>query len=154
MSQKTQTLTDSLARVTRAAAVTVPRTARLKDALDLMRSRKAPCLMVCDGPRLVGIFTERDYLMKVAGKAKGEQSIETFMTPKPLTGRLEDSMGGAIELMQGKSLRHLPIVNGEGVPESVVTVGAVIRHLATDFPVAVVNRPPEPSARASEADGA
>jgi CBS domain-containing protein len=154
MSQKTQALTDSLARVTRAAAVSVPRTTRLKDALELMRSRKAPCLMVCDGKRLVGIFTERDYLMKAAGKSRGDQPIEELMTPKPATARLTDALGGAVEVMQAKGLRHLPIVDDEGVPESVVTVGAVIRHLATDFPAAVVNRPPEPHARAAEPDGA
>jgi CBS domain-containing protein len=154
MSQKTQVLTEPLSRVTRTAAICVPRTATIRDALSLMKQRKAPCLMVCDGTRLVGIFTERDFLLKVAGRAKGEEPIERFMTAAPLTARLEDPLGRAVEVMEGKGLRHLPIVGDDGAPASVVTVGAVIRHLASDFPAAVVNRPPEPHARAAEADGA
>ena len=154
MSVKTRALSEKLSRVARAAPISAAKTATVKQALALMREHKTHCLMICEGGRLAGIFTERDALMKVEGRARGDEPVSAYMTANPITARLDDTVGSVVEVMEAKGLRQLPIVDKDGAPASVVTVGAIIRYLAENFPAAVVNRPPQPHAKAAEADGA
>ena len=154
MSLKTKVLSAKLAHVTRFDPLIVQDTVTLKEALARMRERQKPVLMICKGKKLVGIFTERDYLMKAAGRAKPGDSIKDYMTPKPVTGRMGRTLGEVIETMNGKGMRNLPIVDASGAPVSVVTVMSAIQYLADHFPAAVVNRPPQPQVVSAEADGA
>lgn len=154
MSFKTKALNEKLGHVDRYEPAAVEETATVKEALHLMRRRQKPALMVCRKGQLVGIFTERDYLMKAAGAAKAGEPISKYMTPKPVTGGLDQTLGEAIEIMDAKHLRTLPIIDADGVPASVVTVLTVIRYLADHFPAAVVNRPPQPHLHAVDVDGA
>jgi MFS transporter, MHS family, proline/betaine transporter len=153
MSVKTKALREKLSHVTRTKPVTVPETASVREVLALMREKQAHCVMVCKGPALSGIFTERDYLMKVLGRAKGAEPIRDFMTPKPLIATLDQTLGEAIEAMNAKGLRNLPLVDEQGAPASLLTVNAIIRYLADHFPAQVVNRPPAPMV-SNEQDGA
>lgn len=154
MSVKTKALGEKLAHVVRYEPAVVQETTPLKDALALMRSKEKPALMICRGKRLVGIFTERDYLMKIAGLVKLEEPVGKYMSPDPVTVRLENTLGEAIEAMHARRLRTLPILDEHGAPASVITVLTVIQYLADHFPAAVVNRPPQPHVVSNESDGA
>ncbi len=154
MSLKTKALSEKLAHVARENAVAVAEDVPVGIALNLMRERDADCLSVCRAGKLVGVFTERDYLMKVAGKASSDEPISKYMTPDPIMGRLDETVGEAVEVMNERHLRHLPLVDEKGAPASVVTVDDVIRWLADQYPAAVVNRPPDPRTEGEESDGA
>lgn len=154
MSAKTKALSEKLKHIVRYEPACVQETATVKEAVALMRQRQKPALMICRGKKLVGIFTERDYLMRVAGLAKPSDPIKKYMTPEPVVGHLEQTLGEVIEVMNEKRLRSLPLVDQHGAPASVVTVLTVIQYLADLFPAAVVNRPPTPHKRAEEMDGA
>ncbi len=154
MSVKTKALSEKLLRVVRDQPVCVEESATVREALTLMRERQTSCLMVCRGRRLVGIFTERDFLMKAAGRAKPRDPIRSYMTPSPDIARLEQTVGEAIEVMNEKGFRNLPLVDEGGSPASLVTVNGIIRYLADHFPAAVVNRPPQPHLISEEMDGA
>ena len=73
-------------------------------------------IVVCDGPRLVGIFTERDVL-KLAGQERvlATLPLREAMTPKPLTVTAEDGILDAARLMGERGIRHLPVVEGENL---------------------------------------
>lgn len=154
MSVKTKALSEKLAHIVRYEPAIAQEGTPVKDALALMRSRQKPALMICKGKKLVGIFTERDYLMKLLGAAKSSEPISKYMTPDPISGRLEQTLGEVIEVMDSKHLRTLPIVDENGAVASVVTVLTVIQYLADHFPAAVVNRPPQPHVVSEDADGA
>jgi len=154
MSVKTKALSEKLAHVVRYEPAIVQESTPVKDALARMRQKQKPALMVCKGKKLVGIFTERDYLMKVLGAAKSADPIGKYMTPTPVTGRLDETLGEVIEVMDEKHLRTLPLVDETGAVASVVTVLTVIQYLADHFPAAVVNRPPQPHVVSEEVDGA
>lgn len=144
MSQKTKALAEILSRMSRVKVITVQATDGLGQVLALMRQKQVHCVMVCSGAKLAGVFTERDYLMKVLGKGKPEDPIKNFMTPDPLIATLDETVGEAIEVMSEKGVRNLPLVDKDGAPASLVTVNTVIRYLADHFPAEVVNRPPQP----------
>ena len=154
MSSKTKALNEKLAHVARAKPVTVQEDCGLGEGLALMRLRQIPCLLVCKGTKLSGVFTERDFLMKAAGKADAAAAISGFMTAPPIIVSEEATVGQAIELMNEKGLRNLPLVGASGEPVSLVTVNSLIRYLAEHFPASVVNLPPRPQMAAEETDGA
>ena len=154
MSFKTKALSEKLAHIVRYEPAAVQESAPIKEALALMRQKQKPALMVCKGKKLVGIFTERDYLIKAVGRCRSTDPIRNFMTPGPITGHLEESLGEVVETMNAKGLRTLPLVDEAGGPTSVVTVLTVIQYLADHFPAAVVNRPPQPHITSDQADGA
>lgn len=66
--------------------------------------------------RVVGIFSERDLLKRVAAQDKriDDVIIEDVMTPNPKTVKLNDSVSGAIESMVKGGYRHLPVVDEDG----------------------------------------
>jgi len=68
----------------------------------------------CEGPRLVGIFTERDVL-RAAGEGSGflELTVGTMMTPRPLTISPDDDLLDAARLMGERRIRHLPVTQGD-----------------------------------------
>src|SRR6185503_20106064 len=65
-----------------ATPISVPADTSLHDVIQLMITRKIGCVLITDGPDLVGIFTERDVLMSVAGREQelGSESVREWMT--------------------------------------------------------------------------
>jgi CBS domain-containing protein len=69
---------------------------------------------VCDGARLVGIFTERDVL-RLAGEAVDLRTttVAEVMTPSPVTVSPDVDPLEAARLMVERRIRHLPVVEGD-----------------------------------------
>jgi len=87
----------------------------VQEAITRMLEEGIGAVAVCDGTRLVGIFTERDVL-RIAGEGPARfdaLTIETVMTPRPLTISPEDDILEAAALMAAKRIRHLPVCQGE-----------------------------------------
>ena len=85
-----------------------------------------------DGPELVGVFTERDVLMNIAGREKelANDPIREWMTPNPESVEEDDSVAFAIHKMDIGGYRHLPVMKA-GRPTGIISVRDLVRHLAT-----------------------
>jgi CBS domain-containing protein len=94
--------------------VTVAPKASVQEAIARMLEEGIGSVAVCDGTRLVGIFTERDVL-RCAGEGSlfGEVAVEDVMTRRPITVAADDDVIGAAQLMAAKRIRHLPVCEGE-----------------------------------------
>ncbi len=94
--------------------VSVEPQATVQEAIARMLEEGIGAVAVCDGPHLVGIFTERDVL-RVAGEGSlfGEITIDTVMTRRPVTCAPDDDLLGAAQLMADKRIRHLPVCQGD-----------------------------------------
>jgi CBS domain-containing protein len=103
--------------------------ASVDEALVLMRAEAVDCLLVTDAGSLVGIFTDRDAILKVAGRPTANRTIGEVMTQDPVILRSGDPVAVAIHKMAVGGFRHVPIVRG-GVPVGVVSARDVFRHLA------------------------
>ena len=68
-------------------------------------------VVVDDDEKLIGIITERDMTLRVVSKALDpkETKIADIMTKNPDTLSPDDSAGDALELMQSRHYRHLPV---------------------------------------------
>ncbi len=78
---------------------------------------------------LIGIFSERDLLKKIAGihVLYADMPVRSFMT-KPVTLAPTASLALALHKMDGGGYRHVPIV-ADGKPVAVVSVHNMLRHI-------------------------
>jgi CBS domain-containing protein len=92
--------------------------ASVADAALLMRRGKVGAILVVDGERLAGIFTERDALFRViaAGRDPHRTRLVDVMTPDPQTVTPDETFGYALLLMYERGFRHVPVVdNGRAI---------------------------------------
>jgi signal-transduction protein with cAMP-binding, CBS, and nucleotidyltransferase domain len=106
----------------------IPPTTPVAEAIREMHAQNTDCLLVTDHGMLIGIFTDRDAVVKVAGKVVDAFDVRDFMTPDPVVLRPEDTIAVAIHKMAIGEFRHIPVVDG-GRPIGVVSAADVFRHL-------------------------
>jgi CBS domain-containing protein len=99
------------------------------EAVRQMHDNGTDCVLVVDEGRLVGIFTDRDAVLKVAGRPLESRPIVELMTHDPVVLRHDDTIAVAINKMAVGGFRHIPIVE-DGRPTGVVTARDVFHHLA------------------------
>ena len=87
------------------------------DALKLLADYSVGALMVMEGGKLVGIFSERDYTRKVAlqGRSSKETTVAEIMTSHVLVVSPHTRTRACMALMSEKKIRHLPVVDGDTV---------------------------------------
>jgi CBS domain-containing protein len=100
------------------------------DALKLMADKNIGALMVIDGERLAGIFSERDYARKVTlkGKSSRELTVAEIMTTDVISVRPEQTIVDCMELMTEKRIRHLPVIDA-GRTVGVISIGDVVKSI-------------------------
>lgn len=117
----------------RFGALSVAPGSSVYDALKLMADRDVGALVVLDGDKLVGIFSERDYARKVIlfGKSSRETEVREIMTDKVLCVRPDATMKECMTLMTDKRVRHLPVLEGKKVV-GVVSIGDAVKETIED----------------------
>lgn len=100
-----------------------------------MRDKGTHCALVVEGGVLVGIFTERDFLNRIAAEKRDPAAVPVreVMTAKPEALRPHDNVSYAIHQMAVRKFRNVPVVDGEGRPTSVLDVRLVMMHLLKVF---------------------
>jgi len=100
----------------------------VSEAVGKMNSANIGAVLVMDGPQLVGIFTERDVLVRVVGGGRepGTTKVSEVMTAAVRTVELATPLEEALRLMSEKRHRHLPVRDG-GRVHGMVSMGDVTR---------------------------
>ncbi len=100
------------------------------DALTLMATHDIGSLVVLDGERLAGIFSERDYARQVVllGKSSKETRVRDIMTHKVLCVRPDQTVNECMALMTEKRVRHLPVLEHKKVI-GVISIGDVVKEV-------------------------
>jgi CBS domain-containing protein len=110
------------------APVVVDGEADVDEAIRRMHADGIDCVLVAEDGRLVGIFTDRDAVLKVAGLPPERRTIGDLMTRDPVVLRHDETIAVAINKMAVGGFRHIPIVE-DGRPTGVITARDVFRHL-------------------------
>jgi len=114
-------------------------------AVNSMNERHIGSVLVQRDGKLVGIFTERDVLTRVAFRdGNRDLKVESVMTRNPETLEAGETIAFALNKMSVGGFRHIPIVDGDGKPTGVVSVRNIVDFLAELFPEDVINLPPNP----------
>ena len=109
--------------------VTVSPDDTVQVAIARMLEENVGSVAVCEGERLVGIFTERDVL-RLAGEGPDFAAIRVgdVMTRQLVTLAPDDDILGAARLMGERKIRHLPVLEGENLL-GMVGIREVVRAL-------------------------
>jgi CBS domain-containing protein len=146
---------ERLSRLPVSRPTCVPLGTSLRDTVRIMREDGVGCVLICDGDRLVGIFTERDVLNKVFGARVNESDpVDRYMTRDPMTLRPSDTLGEAVRLMTERGYRHIPLVDGRGRNAGMIAARDIVYYVAEHFPAEVVNLPPRLHQRFTTPEGA
>ena len=102
----------SIMELEREHFLTAPPHTTVSDAARLMATRNAGAVLVVQGERLVGIFTERDVVFRVIARDLDPAAtpLEAVMTPSPRTLEPNRTYGHALLLMQENGFRRVPVV--------------------------------------------
>jgi CBS domain-containing protein len=98
--------------VAKQAPVTAPKSVTVLEAARTMQQHNVGALLVVDGTRLVGIFTERDALFRVLAEGRNPQTtrLADVMTSQPQTIHPDEPFLHALRVMHKGRFRHLPVV--------------------------------------------
>jgi CBS domain-containing protein len=111
-----------------------PETLTVMEAARRMQAGNVGALMIVDGRRLVGIFTERDALFRViaAGLDPRDTKVSAVMTRDPLAINPDKTFGYALHLMYENGFRHVPVVL-DGFPVGMVSARDALSSEVADF---------------------
>ena len=105
----------------------------IADAIARMNQRRIGSVVVMDGERMVGIFTERDVLTRVVpqGLDSRRTPVGEVMTRQPVTIVPTCTMQEAMVVMTNQRKRHLPVLMGDKVV-GMISIGDVTRWMVRD----------------------
>lgn len=108
----------------------VPPNTSVIDTLHLLAEKNIGAVVVLDGDKLVGIFSERDYARKgiIQGRKAKSTPISEVMTPKVFTVKPDTSIQECMGLLGQKRIRHLPVLENERVI-GVVSIGDIVSSI-------------------------
>lgn len=111
-----------------ATVITVAPDCTVYDAISIMAGKDISALLVTEGERLVGIFTERDYARKVIlqGRSSRDTPIGDLMTQNLLTISPNQTVDDVMAIMTNNRIRHLPVVE-KGKLIGIVTIGDAVK---------------------------
>jgi CBS domain-containing protein len=102
-------------------------------ALTVMAEKNIVALVVREGDRVVGIFSERDYARQVVlkGKASKDTPIRDVMTSRVVFVRPKQNLEECMALMTDKHIRHLPVLE-EANLVGIVSIGDVVKAVISE----------------------
>lgn len=138
-------------------AITLERSATVRDAVEAMQKARVSCVLVVDQGRLAGSFTERDVVTKVLAQEIDVDHVQMqeVMDHNPDSLGMEDELVYALHQMSLGEYRPLPVVDDQQRPIALVSMQAILEYLLAIFPQEGFNFPPSPGHRIALArDGA
>jgi CBS domain-containing protein len=117
----------------RGVVISVTPSTTVFEALQRMADHNIGALLVMNGDRLAGIFSERDYARKVAlrGLTSKDTTVGELMTGKVITVGPAWTADQCMALMTEHHIRHLPVVEGDRVL-GVISIGDAVKAVVDE----------------------
>jgi CBS domain-containing protein len=120
------------------AVLTIHSGASVLEAIGLMSEANVGAIIIQDGEEPEGIFTERDYLRKIAlkGRSSSNTPLRDVMSFPLITATTADSPESAMETMTECRCRHL-VVTERGRMVGLISLGDLVKHMLEEKEVEV-----------------
>ena len=124
-------LSRSIGLLDPAPPLVLRQTERVEAAIQVLKDNRVGCVVIADeADRVVGIFTERDVLLKLDFKNySGNAFISEFMTANPKAVTMTDSIAYVLQLMSEGGFRHVPIIDHDGMGVGLVSVKDIVDYI-------------------------
>jgi CBS domain-containing protein len=108
----------------------LPSTASVQHALELMRNNRIRSVMVIDDGALAGIVTQGDCAIKVLlpGLSATQTLVSEIMTRSPLTVTMNETLQQCMAIMTTRNFRHLPVLD-KGRVLGMVSIGDIVKDI-------------------------
>ncbi len=101
----------------------------MREAVALLADKRIGAVPVMRGGSVVGIFSERDVIYKLAheGEACLNRPLADVMTAPPITVETTTLINDALALMTKRRIRHLPVIEN-GAMVAFISIGDLVKH--------------------------
>ncbi len=113
-----------------ADVATIGQKASLSDATAQLRDRGVGALVVSDdGRHIDGIVSERDVVRALAahGSSALGRTVGSAMSTEVVTCGADDSVDDLMAAMTERRIRHLPVLDGDGLLAGIISIGDVVK---------------------------
>jgi len=104
---------------------TIAASATVLEATQLMNDQKIGALVVMDGRKVAGMFTERDVLRRVIAEERSPRQVRVgdVMTREIVCCGPDTDLDDASAIMRDRRIRHLPICDDDGQLHGLISIG-------------------------------
>ncbi|RDI75312.1 CBS domain-containing protein [Gaiella occulta] len=101
------------------------------EAVKAMVEANVGALLVTEGDTIAGIFTERDYLRRIAveGRRSRDTLVREVMTSPVVCVKPETSVDESMAIMSDRRIRHAPVVDG-GTLVGMISIGDLVKFIS------------------------
>jgi CBS domain-containing protein len=126
-----------LLRIARTPLVTVRPDATVMEAVRMMVEERIGAVAVSDGSQLLGIFSERDLMRRVVSAQKDPENtpVRDVMTSPVETIDRDSTADDALKVMLEKHIRHLPIIDRNGLLAGMISMRSLLHEKVEDLTV-------------------
>ena len=105
--------------------------ARVKDVLDTLVKNVIGCVFVVENNEIVGVFTERDALMRLSTNIDefADLPVSDVMTVPVKSLQADVKIAFAVRMMDQGGYRHVPVLTSDGSFEGVISARDILRYL-------------------------
>jgi CBS domain-containing protein len=121
---------ETVAAIQSSPVVKVSPDTSVRQAIEALADLRVSCLLVEDAGKLVGVFSDRDVLERVALEYEQVQDhpVRELMTANPVVVYESDSAAAALSIMAVSGFRHVPVTKVDGT-----IVGIISPQRVTEF---------------------
>lgn len=103
------------------------------EVLNLLVAHRIGCVLVVEGDKLTGIFSERDALLRLGADAASlaDSPVAEFMTPNPEALEIDAKIVFALHKMDVGHYRHVPVLE-KGRVRGIISVRDILRYITQD----------------------
>lgn len=104
----------------------------IQKIVKIFQEKKKNCVLVYKKKKLVGILSNRDILWRVTGKFQdlSKVKVDDVMTRNPEWVKPSDPISFVVNKMSMGGFRHVPVLNEDGTPLSIILIKDVLAYLA------------------------
>lgn len=115
------------------SVLTTTSQASVLDAIGTMSEANVGAIVIQDGDQPAGIFTERDYLRKIAleGRSSSDTSVSEVMSAPLITVTPSEATQTAMEMMTERRCRHLVVMDSDKMV-GIVSLGDLVKHMLVE----------------------
>ena len=110
------------------------------EAIQMLDQKNVGALLVMEGDKLVGMFSERDYTRKVVlhGRRSRETKVSEIMSTDVKLTQPQEGVEACLRLMTDKRIRHLPVTDGHRII-GIISIGDLVKWVIASQSAAIAH---------------